>query len=140
MKQGDKTLEKFITQARRLVDDGGYPAATRDEMLRDTAVFGVESDKVQQDAIAISNNLTYLQVYDFGKTEESTEAQMVAIASHDATTDVHAVKSWVPRRKKQATKTSLKQPDGSKQPCNQPDKSCNPCYRCRGDHGRRDRA
>ena len=68
LKQGDKTFEEFITQARRLVDDSGYPAATRDEMLRDTAVFGVKSDKVRRDAIAIGNNLTYQQVYDFAKT------------------------------------------------------------------------
>ena len=72
LKQGDKTFEEFITQARRLIDDSGYPAAARDEMLRDTTVFGIKSDKVRRDAIAIGNDLTYRQVYDLAKTEEST--------------------------------------------------------------------
>ena len=108
-------------------------------MLRDTAVFGIKSNKVRRDAMAICNNLTYQQVYDFAKTEESTEARMVAIASHEAITDVHAVKSLVPRRKKQAAKTSQKQPEGLKQPRNQPEKSHKPCYRCGEDHGRRNR-
>ena len=95
LKEGNKTFKEFIKQARRLIDDSSCPAAARDVMLRDTAVFGIKSNKVRRDAMAICNNLTYQQVYDFAKTEESTEAQMVAIASHEATTDVHAVKSRV---------------------------------------------
>ena len=46
-------LEEFITRARTLIEDSGYPAANREEMLRDTLVFGIKSD-----AIAIGNDLT----------------------------------------------------------------------------------
>ena len=53
------TLEEFITRARLLIEDSGYPAGNRDEVLRDTLVFGLKSDKVRKDAIAIQNDLTY---------------------------------------------------------------------------------
>ena len=58
IKQGEMKLEEFITRARTLMDDSGYPAASREEMLRDTLVFGIKSDKVRRDAIAIGNDLT----------------------------------------------------------------------------------
>ena len=66
------TLEEFIMRARSLIEDHNYPAANRDEVLRDTLVFGLKSDKVRRDAIAIGNNLTYQLVYNLAKTEEST--------------------------------------------------------------------
>ena len=50
------TLEESITRARPLIEDSGYPAAIRDEVLRDTLVFGLKSNKVRRDAIAIGND------------------------------------------------------------------------------------
>ena len=40
-----------------MIDDSGYPAGIKEEMLRDTLVFGVQSDKVRRDAIAKGNGL-----------------------------------------------------------------------------------
>ena len=48
LKQGDMSSEEFVTKARLLVDDSGYPAAVKDESLRDTLVFGLRSDKVEE--------------------------------------------------------------------------------------------
>ena len=79
LKQGDMSLEEFVTKARLLVDDSGYPAAVKDESLRDTLVFGLKSDKVRRDAIAKGNELTFQQVYKLAKVDESTGAQMKAI-------------------------------------------------------------
>ena len=53
------SLEEFVTKARLLVDDNGYPAAVKDGSLRDTLVFGPKSDKVRRDAIAKGNELTF---------------------------------------------------------------------------------
>ena len=86
-------LEEFITRARTLIVDSGYLAANREEMLRDALVSGFKSDKVRRDAIAIGNALTYQQVYDLAKTEESTAAKMAIIAGSDSSPQVHAVRS-----------------------------------------------
>ena len=67
IKQGEMKLEEFITRARTLIDDSGYPSANREEMLRDTLVFSITSDEVRRDAIAIGNDLTYQHVYDLAK-------------------------------------------------------------------------
>ena len=77
LKQDDMPLEKFLTKARTLINDSGYDPAFQEETLRDTLVFGLKSDKVRKDAISKSNALTFQQLYDLAKTEESTRAQML---------------------------------------------------------------
>ena len=52
-----------------------YDPAAKENTLRDTLVFGVASDKVRKDAIALGNSLTFRQVYDLAKVDESTKAQ-----------------------------------------------------------------
>jgi hypothetical protein len=47
--------------------------------LRNTLVFGVGSNKVRKDAIALGNTLTFKQIYDMAKVDESTKAQMKII-------------------------------------------------------------
>ena len=77
------SLEEFVTKARLLVDDSGYLAAVKDESLRDALVFGLRSDKVRRDAIAKGNELTFQQVYELAKVDESTRAQMKAITQSE---------------------------------------------------------
>ena len=48
----DIPLEEFVTKVHLLVDDSGYQEVVKEEMLRDTLVFGLKSDKVRRDAIA----------------------------------------------------------------------------------------
>ena len=67
-------LEIFLTKARTLIDDSGYDPAFKDETLCDTLIFGLKSDQVRKDAISKGNSLTFQQVYDLAKTEESTNA------------------------------------------------------------------
>ena len=59
LKQGDMPLEEFVTKACLLVDDSGYPAAVKQETLRDTLLLGLKSDKVRRDVIAKGNELTF---------------------------------------------------------------------------------
>ena len=39
LKESDMSLEEFVTKAGLLVDDSGYPAAVKDESLRDTSIW-----------------------------------------------------------------------------------------------------
>ena len=39
LRQGDKQLEEFVTQARMLVEDGGYTGQDKEDALRDALVF-----------------------------------------------------------------------------------------------------
>ena len=106
LKQGESTLEEFVTKARVLVDDSGYlSAVVKEDALRDTLVFGLRSDKVRRDAIAKGNGLTFQQVYELAKVDESTRAQMKAITQNEDKTELHAVRS-----KKQST--FVKKPQG----------------------------
>ena len=84
-------LEEFITKARLLIEDGGYDSAAKETTLRDTLVFGVASDKVRKDAIALGNSLTFKQVYDLAKVDESTKAQMKIISKGEYKADLHTV-------------------------------------------------
>ena len=93
LKQDDMPLEEFLTKARTLVDDSGYDPAFKDETLRDTLVFGLRSDKVRKDAISKGNSLTFQQVYDLAKTEESTRAQMQVIRQGEQNTELYSVRS-----------------------------------------------
>ena len=91
LKQGDRPLEEFLTQARLLTEDGGYDPAAKENTLRDTLVFGMASNKVRKDAIALGNRLTFKQVYDLAKVEESTKAHMKIICKGEEKSDLHTV-------------------------------------------------
>ena len=139
LKQGESTLEEFVTKARVLVDDSGYlSAAVKEDALRDTLVFGLRSDKVRRDAIAKGNGLTFQQVYELAKVDESTRAQMKAITQNEDKTELHAVRS-----KKQSTFVKKSQgPESFKTTGATNEKKFkkqfkfkpNGCFRCGGKH------
>lgn len=143
LKQGDMPLEEFITRARTLVDDSGYPAAIREETLRDTLVFGLKSDKVRRDAIAIGNDLTFQQVYNLAKTEESTKAQMDVILKGQ-NDDVHAVRSRrapqqhrnPKKQKEKATSSRVHTPQSQPQHVQPRRQHTKPCQKCGGQHAK----
>ena len=140
LKQNDLSLEEFITKARLLIDDGGYDAAVKEETLRDTLVFGLKSDQVRRDAIKLGNTLTFKQVYDLAKVDESTKTQMEVITKGEGqSTEVHAVRSRHrssnTKQKpdvKQHTKKEQK-PEFKQQKFSAKFKGC---YRCGGTHPR----
>ena len=94
LKQGEMLVEEFVTKARLLVEDSGYAPPESERTLRDTLVFGLKSDKVRKDAIAIGNNLTFSQIYELAKVEESTRAHMKVLAhGEDDNNSIHTVRS-----------------------------------------------
>ena len=58
-----------------MVNDGGYERTVKNSNLNNTVVFGVKSDKVYKDFIVLGNLLTFNQVYNLAKVEESTKVQ-----------------------------------------------------------------
>ena len=71
-------------------------------------MFGLRSDKVRRDAIAKGYVLTFQQVYEFAKVDESTRVQMKAITQHEDTSELHAVRS---RKKPSFFKKPQQEPD-----------------------------
>jgi hypothetical protein len=144
LKQGSMSLEEFVTKARLLIDDGGYPVDIKDETLRDTLVFGLNSDKVRKDAIALGNGLTLKQVYDLAKVEESVKAHMKVLTTAGEDNSVCAVRS----KKKPSTKPTQSYNQQSKQmytpkstPGSHPPKQHSKfkgCLRCGGKHNKTD--
>ena len=45
--QGSLTLEDFHTKATRLVTQAGYEGDAREQVLRDTIISGLASDKIR---------------------------------------------------------------------------------------------
>ena len=91
----------------------------KENALRDTLVFGVASDKVCKDAIAFSNSLTFKQVHDLAKVDESTKAQMKIISKGDEKSDLHTVQHESARNFKHQTLYGDQNPKDStgRKPC-----------------------
>ena len=89
LKQGDRPLEEFVSEARLLVEDGGYDPGAKKNTLRHILVFGVASDKVRKDAIALGNSLTFNQACELANVDESTKAHMKIISKGDEKSDLH---------------------------------------------------
>ena len=100
-------LEEFITKAWLLMEDGGYDAAAKETTLRDTLLFGITSDKVREDAIALGNSLTFKQVYDLAKVDESTKAQMKIISKGEDKGDLHTVQRESAHSSQKTSETGL---------------------------------
>ena len=109
--------------------------------MRDTLVFGLKSDKVRRDAIAKGNALTFQQVYEFAKVDESTRVQMKAITQHEDSSELHVVRS---RKKPSLFKKTQQEPEqkdtnskGDKKSFKKPFKfKSRGCFRCGGNHDR----
>jgi len=143
LKQGDMSLEEFVTKARSLIDDGGYDQQFKEETLRDTLVFGLNSDKVRQDAISLGNKLTFQQVYELAKTEESTKAQMKIITNSNEidNKETHSIRSKSSRpqepRNSRPQESRKWRENENRQFQSKPRKfnfKFNGCFRCGGNH------
>ena len=84
-------LKEFVTKPRLLIEDAGYDPAKKETTLRDTLVFASHPVKYAKDAIALGNSLTFKQVYNLAKVDESIKAQMKIISKGDDKTDLHTV-------------------------------------------------
>ena len=56
--QGTMSLEDFHTKAMRLVTQAGYEGDAKDQVLRDTIVSGITSEKIRAKIVKIGNKVT----------------------------------------------------------------------------------
>ena len=120
-----------------MAEDGGYDPAAKENALKNTLVFGVASDKVRKDAIALGNSLTFKQVYDLAKVDESTKAQMKIISKGDDKSDLHTVQREPVKNFKHQTPYGDQNPKDStgRKLCRLQFKSKG-CFRCGNAHDR----
>ena len=84
LKQNNRPLATFLTEARLLIQSSGYPPDLHDELMRDTLVFGTDSEEVRRKCIARSNDLTFAKAKEIARTDEATQMQLKAMS--DTTT------------------------------------------------------
>ena len=83
MKQNNRPLDEFLTEAKLLIQNSGYPTDIHDELLRDALVFGVDSDIVRKKCIAEGNKLTLQKAREIARTEEANKMQLEATTNHN---------------------------------------------------------
>ena len=101
LKQNGLPLEDFVTKARILIGEAGYGPLVKDEMLRDTLVFGIESHKVYKDAISKGNSLTFQAVYDLAMDAMTQGTQEASLNSVSSKSKQPKSETRNPRRSKQ---------------------------------------
>ena len=75
LKQNNRPLATFLTEARLLIQSSGYPPDLHDKLVCDTLVFGTDSE---------GNDLTFAKVKEIAQTDEATQMQLKAMS--DTTT------------------------------------------------------
>ena len=80
LNQNSRPLDDFLTEARLLIQNSGYPTDLHDELMRDALVFGVDSEVVRTKCIAEGNALTFQKAREIARTEEATQMQLEAMA------------------------------------------------------------
>ena len=83
LKQNNRPLDEFLTEAKLLIQNSGYPADLHDELLHDALVFGVDSSVIRKKCIAEGNNLTYQKAREIARTEEATKMQLQVMTDQD---------------------------------------------------------
>jgi len=84
LKQNNRPLATFLTEARLLIQSSCYPPDLHDELMRDTLVFDTDSEEVRRKCIACGNDLTFTKAKEIAWTDEATQMQLKAMT--DTTT------------------------------------------------------
>ena len=67
------SLEDFHTRALRLVTQAGYEGDAKDQVLRDTIISGLASDKIRAKVVKEGHKVTQNQVMEIARLEVSTQ-------------------------------------------------------------------
>ena len=71
--QGTLSLEDFHTRALRLVTQAGYDGNAKDQVLRDTIISGLASDKIRAKIVKEGHAVTLNQVMEIARLEVSRQ-------------------------------------------------------------------
>ena len=70
------SLEDFHTKAMRLVTQAGYEGGTKDQVLRDTIIRGIASEKIRAKIVKEGHKVTLNQVMEIARLEVSTQQHL----------------------------------------------------------------
>ena len=82
LKQNNRPLATFLTEARLLIQSSGYPPDLHDELMREKLVFGTDSEEVRRKCIARGNDLTFAKAKEIARTDEATQMQLKAMTDN----------------------------------------------------------
>ena len=82
LKQSNRPLDEFLTEAQLLIQNSGYPADMNNELLLDALVFVVDSDTVRKKCIAEGNKVTLQKAREIARKEEATKIQLAAMTNY----------------------------------------------------------
>ena len=71
--QGTMSLEDFHTKAMRLVTQAGYEGDAKDQVLSDTIISGIASEKIRAKIVKEGHKVTLNQVMEIARLEVSTQ-------------------------------------------------------------------
>ena len=74
--QGALTLEDFHTKAMRLVTQAGYEGDAREQVLRDTIISGLASDKIRAKIVKEGHKVKLNRVMEIARLEVSTQQHL----------------------------------------------------------------
>ena len=121
-KQGDKSLNQWLTQVYNLVNICKYPEDSTDRIIRDVLIVGCNSNHARDKIIRQGEAITLNQVIEILQTEESTHSTMQQIQDYQKkpTASIH-YQSYDNRSKKSKApsneQNSSSSPTGSKKKC-----------------------
>ncbi|XP_060554235.1 uncharacterized protein K02A2.6-like [Ruditapes philippinarum] len=75
-KQGNSTIEQFITRLKTLANDCAFHAGYRDDVIRDQIVIGITSEKVREKLITEGEALTLEKAVRISQSHEYAQAQL----------------------------------------------------------------
>ena len=74
--QGTLSLEDFHTKALRLVTEAGYEGDTKEQVLRDTIISGLASDKIRAKIVKEGHKVKLNWVMEIARLEVSTQQHL----------------------------------------------------------------
>ena len=91
--QGSLTLEDFHTKATRLVTQAGYEGDARKQVLRDTIISGLASDKIRAKIVKEGHTVKLSRVMEIPRLEVSTQQHLERMQETAKVNYVHYGKS-----------------------------------------------
>ena len=140
--QGTLSLEDFHTRALRLVTQAGYKGDAKDQVLRDTIISGLSSDKIKAKIVKEGHTVTLNQVMEIARLEVSTQHHLDRMQETAKVNYVQYGKSTKGKKGKKSTQSGAgasshrgdrghgmsSKPSGKGRKLPFPP---DPCYRCR---------
>ena len=99
------SLEDFHTKAIRLVTQAGYEGAAKDNVLRDTIISGIASEKIRAKIVKEGHEVTLNQVMEIARLEVSTQQHLNRMKETAKVNYVQYGKSTKNKKGKKSTQT-----------------------------------